>query len=98
MLLFFCSFDHFHYFLQTLLAFVNYRLYNSINVKYPPILDPRLEALAAGLFYLLFLCLFKSLSRIMKIISEFHVIKINSLVESVIDDVGIMQIFMPYQG
>ncbi|KAH6821501.1 TCP-1/cpn60 chaperonin family protein [Perilla frutescens var. hirtella] len=34
-------------FYETLLAFVNFRLYHSINVKYPPILDPRLEALAA---------------------------------------------------
>lgn len=34
--------------MQTLLAFVNFKLYHSINVKYPPILDPRLEALAAG--------------------------------------------------
>ncbi|XP_010660865.1 pescadillo homolog isoform X2 [Vitis vinifera] len=35
---------------QTLLAFVNFRLYHSINVKYPPILDSRLEALAADLY------------------------------------------------
>lgn len=34
---------------QTLLAFVNFKIYNSINVKYPPILDSRLEALAAGI-------------------------------------------------
>ncbi|KAL7083023.1 hypothetical protein ACP275_14G137100 [Erythranthe tilingii] len=34
-------------FYETLLAFVNYKLYRSINVNYPPILDPRLEALAA---------------------------------------------------
>ncbi|THU55828.1 hypothetical protein C4D60_Mb11t10730 [Musa balbisiana] len=32
-----------------LLGFVNFKLYHSINVKYPPILDPRLEALAAEL-------------------------------------------------
>ncbi|XP_057505514.1 pescadillo homolog [Actinidia eriantha] len=37
---------------QTLLAFVNFKLYHSINVKYPPILDPRLEALAADLYAL----------------------------------------------
>ncbi|XP_074269525.1 pescadillo homolog [Silene latifolia] len=37
---------------ETLLAFVNYKLYHSINVKYPPILDPRLEALAAELYAL----------------------------------------------
>lgn len=34
--------------LQTLLGFINFKLYHSINVNYPPILDPRLEALAAG--------------------------------------------------
>ena len=34
--------------MQALLGFVNFKLYHSINVKYPPILDPRLEALAAG--------------------------------------------------
>ncbi|KAL9231215.1 hypothetical protein vseg_006470 [Gypsophila vaccaria] len=37
---------------ETLLAFVNFKLYHSINVKYPPILDPRLEALAAELYAL----------------------------------------------
>lgn len=41
----------FHFLVQTLLAFVNFRLYHSINVKYPPILDSRLEALAAGIVY-----------------------------------------------
>ncbi|KAL8027994.1 hypothetical protein ABFX02_14G132600 [Erythranthe guttata] len=39
-------------FYETLLAFVNYKLYRSINVNYPPILDPRLEALAADLYAL----------------------------------------------
>ncbi|CAK9161765.1 unnamed protein product [Ilex paraguariensis] len=39
-------------FYETLLAFVNFRIYHSINVKYPPILDPRLEALAADLYAL----------------------------------------------
>ncbi|CAK9136022.1 unnamed protein product [Ilex paraguariensis] len=39
-------------FYETLLAFINFRLYHSINVKYPPILDPRLEALAADLYAL----------------------------------------------
>lgn len=39
-------------FYETLLAFVNFKIYNSINVKYPPILDPRLEALAADLYAL----------------------------------------------
>ncbi|EPS64320.1 hypothetical protein M569_10461, partial [Genlisea aurea] len=39
-------------FYETLLGFVNFKLYQSINVKYPPILDPRLEALAADLYAL----------------------------------------------
>lgn len=39
-------------FYETLLGFVNLRLYNSINLKYPPILDPRLKALAADLYAL----------------------------------------------
>jgi len=38
--------------MQPLLSFVNFRLYHSINLKYPPILDPRLEALAAGTIFL----------------------------------------------
>ncbi|KAG5073130.1 hypothetical protein JHK86_008341 [Glycine max] len=37
---------------QPLLSFVNFRLYHSINLKYPPILDPQLEALAADLYAL----------------------------------------------
>ncbi|XP_061358803.1 pescadillo homolog [Gastrolobium bilobum] len=37
---------------EPLLGFVNFRLYHSINLKYPPILDPRLEALAADLYAL----------------------------------------------
>ncbi|KAJ8445065.1 hypothetical protein Cgig2_022585 [Carnegiea gigantea] len=39
-------------FYEALLAHVNNNLYHSINVKYPPILDPRLEALAADLYLL----------------------------------------------
>ncbi|KAL5718194.1 hypothetical protein ACHQM5_011126 [Ranunculus cassubicifolius] len=39
-------------FYEALLGFVNFKLYHSINVKYPPILDPRLEALAADLYAL----------------------------------------------
>lgn len=35
---------------ETLLGFVNLRLYQTINVKYPPFLDPQLEALAAELY------------------------------------------------
>ncbi|XP_041003767.1 pescadillo homolog [Juglans microcarpa x Juglans regia] len=37
---------------ETLVTFVNFHLYHSINVKYPPILDPRLEALASDLYAL----------------------------------------------
>ncbi|TKV91896.1 hypothetical protein SEVIR_9G127400v4 [Setaria viridis] len=39
-------------FYETLLGFVNFKLYHSINVNYPPILDSRLEALAAELYAL----------------------------------------------
>ncbi|KAH7532464.1 pescadillo homolog [Ziziphus jujuba] len=37
---------------ETLLAFVNCHLYHTINVTYPPILDPRLEAFAEELYAL----------------------------------------------
>ncbi|CAN8236419.1 unnamed protein product [Cochlearia groenlandica] len=39
-------------FYEALLAFINFKLYHSLNVKYPPILDSRLEALAADLYAL----------------------------------------------
>lgn len=39
-------------FYETLLGFMNFKLYHSINVNYPPILDPRLEALSAELYAL----------------------------------------------
>ncbi|GLU11317.1 hypothetical protein SLE2022_280720 [Rubroshorea leprosula] len=39
-------------FYETLLGFVNFTIYHSINLKYVPILDPRLEALAADLYAL----------------------------------------------
>ncbi|GAB2284102.1 hypothetical protein Dimus_018575 [Dionaea muscipula] len=39
-------------FYEALLGFINFKLYHSINVEYPPILDPRLEALAADLYAL----------------------------------------------
>ncbi|KAK1644899.1 hypothetical protein QYE76_062704 [Lolium multiflorum] len=39
-------------FYETLLGFINFKLYHSINVNYPPILDPRLEALSAELYAL----------------------------------------------
>ncbi|KAL8153894.1 hypothetical protein V2J09_011654 [Rumex salicifolius] len=42
----------FQEFYETLIGFVNFRLYQSLNVKYPPILDPRLEALAEELYAL----------------------------------------------
>ncbi|GJU33902.1 hypothetical protein Tco_1182256 [Tanacetum coccineum] len=35
-----------------LLDFVNFKPYESINLKYPPILNPRLKALAADLYAL----------------------------------------------
>ncbi|GJU86471.1 acyltransferase-like protein, chloroplastic [Tanacetum coccineum] len=37
---------------ETLLGFVNLKLYESINLKYPPILDRRLKALAVGMYLL----------------------------------------------
>lgn len=50
--------------MQTLLAFVNFKLYHSTDAKYPPILDPRLEALAVGICSLMhFLCTIISLSK-----------------------------------
>ncbi|KAL2499468.1 pescadillo-related [Abeliophyllum distichum] len=39
-------------FYETLLGFVNFKLYQSINMKYLPIIDSRLEALAADLYAL----------------------------------------------
>ena len=36
-------------FYQTLLQFVNFKLYHSLSVHYPPVLDSRLEEAAAGL-------------------------------------------------
>ncbi|KAL2528917.1 pescadillo-related [Forsythia ovata] len=39
-------------FYETLLGFVNFKLYQSINMKYPPIIDSRLEALAADIYAL----------------------------------------------
>eukprot|EP00249_Psilotum_nudum_P022036 c28349_g1_i1 orf=520-2442(-) len=37
-------------FYETLMGFVNFKLYHSLGLKYPPILDPRLEAAAAELY------------------------------------------------
>lgn len=36
-------------FYQTLLQFVNFKLYHTIGVHYPPVVDPRMEKAAAGL-------------------------------------------------
>ena len=36
-------------FYQTLLQFVNFKLYHTIGVQYPPVVDPRMERAAAGL-------------------------------------------------
>ncbi|GAU29043.1 hypothetical protein TSUD_165620 [Trifolium subterraneum] len=38
---------------QPLLSFVNFHLYHSINLKYPPMLDPELEALALEIYALI---------------------------------------------
>lgn len=37
-------------FYETLIGFANFKLYYSLSLKYPPILDPRLEAAAAELY------------------------------------------------
>lgn len=36
-------------FYQTLLQFVNFKLYNTLGVRYPPVVDSRLDEAAAGL-------------------------------------------------
>ena len=36
-------------FYQTLLQFVNFKLYNTLGVHYPPVVDTRLDEAAAGL-------------------------------------------------
>lgn len=36
-------------FYQTLLQFVNFKLYHTIGSSYPPVVDPRMEKAAAGL-------------------------------------------------
>lgn len=36
-------------FYQTLLQFVNFKLYHIIGVTYPPVVDPKMEKAAAGL-------------------------------------------------
>jgi len=41
-----CTFLEFY---QTLLQFVNFKLYHSVGVAYPPLVDPRMEEAAEGL-------------------------------------------------
>ena len=36
-------------FYQTLLQFVNFKLYHTVGVSYPPVVDPRMERAAAGI-------------------------------------------------
>lgn len=36
-------------FYSTLLQFVNFKLYHTLGVRYPPVVDPKLERAAAGL-------------------------------------------------
>ena len=36
-------------FYSTLLQFVNFKLYHMLGVRYPPVVDPKLEQAAAGL-------------------------------------------------
>ena len=36
-------------FYQTLLQFVNFKLYSTLGVRYPPVVDPKLDEAAAGL-------------------------------------------------
>lgn len=41
-----CTFLEFY---QTLLQFVNFKLYHTIGIQYPPVVDPNMEKAAAGL-------------------------------------------------
>jgi hypothetical protein len=41
-------------YLQTLVGFVNFKLYHDLGLQYPPILDHRLEKAAAGIICLFF--------------------------------------------
>lgn len=36
-------------FYMTLMQFVNFKLYHTLNLRYPPVLDAKLEQAAAGL-------------------------------------------------
>ena len=36
-------------FYQTLLQFVNFKLYHTIGISYPPVVDPKMEQAAAGI-------------------------------------------------
>lgn len=44
-------------FYQTLLQFVNFKLYNTLGVRYPPVVDSRLDEAAAGLASIMQVCL-----------------------------------------
>lgn len=43
-------------FYQTLLQFVNFKLYNMLGVRYPPVVDSRLDEAAAGLASIMQVC------------------------------------------
>ena len=43
-------------FYQTLLQFVNFKLYNTLGVRYPPVVDSRLDEAAAGLASIMQVC------------------------------------------
>ncbi len=43
-------------FYQTLLQFVNFKLYNTLGVRYPPVVDSRLDKAAAGLASIMQVC------------------------------------------
>ena len=43
-------------FYQTLLQFVNFKLYNTLGVCYPPVVDSRLDEAAAGLASIMQVC------------------------------------------
>ena len=44
-------------FYQTLLQFVNFKLYNTLGVRYQPVVDSRLDEAAAGLASIMQVCL-----------------------------------------
>lgn len=44
-------------FYSTLLQFVNFKLYHTLGVRYPPVVDPKLEQAATGLAALMQVCI-----------------------------------------